>query len=258
MIHRATEQIHSARLSGPKDVVFGLSGNPPTLSHLRFIQHLLSQFDTVHVILNAQSPLKSASHYVSSEIRFQMLQHMLKAEGIDFNRCKLDRTEIDREAPSYMVVTLCTLILKSKTPQKMSLALGLDGLKSFTQWHRWRDIAPLSNLRFYPRPGIHLSMDELKSALQPLLNNAFHVVLVAQSNDQKIIYDHVCACFNNTQSLSCVEESLFTFEGSATEVRDYYRLIKKNNNQIHPHVHPIVDAIIRKQGLYGYLRGDLD
>jgi len=107
----------------PCRYVYGLSGNPPTLNHLHFIEHLVRDGEAT-VVLNAQSPLKALDSYVEPNLRFDMLHLMIDSlDEYSKSRCTLSRLEIDRPPPSRMVVTMSLLTLLAQKDEQLTLVL---------------------------------------------------------------------------------------------------------------------------------------
>ncbi len=169
IIQRAIERIQSLENSTAHAAVFGLSGNPPTVNHLVYIKHLLTIHDDLHVVINAQSPLKDAQSYTAAETRLFMLKKMLEAEHLDGEHCKVERLEIDRDPPSRMIATLSLLVLMNANT-KFTLILGLDGLMDFHKWYKWRQYGSLCDIKFYPREGLAMDVEKITASLQRLLD----------------------------------------------------------------------------------------
>ena len=64
----------------------------------------------------------------------------------------VDRRELEREGPSYMVDTLEAL-RRDCGAQPLCLALGMDAFAGLESWHRWQDIPALCHLVIMQRPG---------------------------------------------------------------------------------------------------------
>lgn len=211
-----------------KTIIFGLSGNPPTKNHLVFIQYLLGlkDYDLVRVVLSAQSPLKAASDYLPGDDRFHLLKTMLRAASVDFKRCVLERLELERPAPSYMIDTLKALQLRAKqqgVEEHMTLALGIDALNQFTDWHEWAAYGPLCDIQFYPRADSMCSIEMMRDKLSVLCDAGIKARLIDA-------------------------ETLPMTAGAATDARLHYQSGKAGI----PHgMTPEVDAMIREHGYYG-------
>ncbi|MDF1646190.1 MAG: hypothetical protein P1U61_04295 [Legionellaceae bacterium] len=213
-----------------KTIVFGLSGNPPTKNHLLFIQHLLSlkTYDLVRVVLNAQSPLKSFQGYIPAEGRFELLKAMLDFESVDFNRCILERLELERPPPSYMIDTLSALISRAKQQgidEKITLALGLDALKQFTRWYQWDTYGTLCEVKFYPRVGEEMPLKDVNTSLSPLHEAGIQASVVSFEDEKP----HMVA-------------------GSSTAARAYYAAGMTGRPD---GITEVVDKLIREKGYYG-------
>ncbi len=64
----------------------------------------------------------------------------------------IDRREIDRQGPSYMVDTLASL--REEYPDDaLLLVLGQDALNGLDRWHEWRRLPGLAHLVVMTRPG---------------------------------------------------------------------------------------------------------
>ncbi|MCH9689812.1 MAG: hypothetical protein K0U24_03650 [Gammaproteobacteria bacterium] len=216
-----------------KTIVFGLSGNPPTQNHLVFIQYLLSldAYDLVRVILNHQSPLKALTHYITPEARFDLLKTMLSAESVDLNRCVLERLELERPPPSRMIDTLKALIARAKQQnisESITLVLGLDALKQFTDWYQWDAYGALCEIKFYARQDETMSADAIQDKLR-ILHDAGISASVVSDEDAK----------------------LPMVAGSSTEARQHYAEKKAG---VPKGITTIVDKLIREQGYYGATR----
>ncbi|MDX2346006.1 MAG: hypothetical protein QNK11_03945 [Legionella sp.] len=215
-----------------KTVVFGLSGNPPTQNHLVFIQYLLSlkKYDLVRVVLNAQSPLKPSSDYIDAEARFELLKTMLDSAAIDWNRCVLERLEIERPPPSRMFDTLKALITRAKhqnISEQITLVLGLDALMQFTDWYQWDAYGVLCEINFYPRADIAIDLDS--KIIQKQLN-----LLHASGVKASVIRDE--------------KNNLPMVAGSASNARQHYALGQPG---IPRGMTLSVDKLIRARGYYG-------
>ena len=248
LIDKAIAQQSSARQhegATPK-FVYGLSGNPPTLNHLYFIKHLLTQGD-VSVVLNAQSPLKELDSYVAPNIRFEMLQGMLHSSDESFSRCHLSRLEIDRVAPSRMVVTMSMLVLLSDTKERHTLVLGLDALPVFTRWYKYASLARLCDLKFYPRSGEVLADAVMKHHLETLEEEGVHQVQMVFNTEA----DAASFLEKNPGYKASVEIIPDIGEGSATAVRAYY-LDKSLDTDVlpGPATHPAVHELIQHHRLF--------
>jgi len=232
--------------------VYGLSGNPPTLNHFHFIRYLISESRLpVKVILNAQSPLKTAKEYAHQTLRLQMLEVMmadLNAE--DRVKCELSRIEVDRVAPSRMVVTMSILNLLANDNETFRLVLGMDALPKFNGWYHWSELGQLCQIKFYQRQGEAIDNQLMVSALDALQQGAVHDVhMVFNDDNQRQAFLNACPTFAAKHaSVASIPD---ISEGSATQIRNQYlqwgdaspemltQDLQKTLN-LHPGVHQVI------------------
>lgn len=214
-----------------KLAVFGLSGNPPTLNHLHLIQHLnqSADYDLVVPVLNAQSPLKAKDSYVDTEHRSAMLHNMLAGSDIHVEKYHLSRLEMDRDAPSRMILTLSAMILLSDEHLDLSLILGRDAIAlkslrpSFSYWYQWQAFASLCELVIYPREGEELDVQEMEIAIATLQRTEQRCRLVFRNEDTLLSMKSQLE--SNGCELSHVNfaiKNVQTTQGSATDIRNHY------------------------------------
>lgn len=65
---------------------------------------------------------------------------------------RVDRRELERSGPSYMVDTLASLRAELGATS-LCLLLGSDAFLGLPQWHRWRELLQLAHLVVLHRPG---------------------------------------------------------------------------------------------------------
>lgn len=130
----------------------GINGgtfDPIHFGHLRPALEVLEalQLDQMRFI-PAHHPVHRNQPAVSAEHRAAMVARAIAPEP----RFVLDRREIDRDGPSYMVDTLASL--RAEFPQaELVLMMGADAIAAFTRWHRWQHILELANIVVTQRPG---------------------------------------------------------------------------------------------------------
>jgi nicotinate-nucleotide adenylyltransferase len=80
--------------------------------------------------------------------RLRMLELALEGCGLGF---AVDRRELERAGPSYMVDTLDSL--RAELPDEpLCLILGLDAFCGLPRWHRWRELFGLAHIAVMQRP----------------------------------------------------------------------------------------------------------
>jgi nicotinate-nucleotide adenylyltransferase len=90
-----------------------------------------------------EAPLASGEH------RAAMLELAIDGEP----RLRCDRRELQRDGPSYSVLSLEELRGELGERQSLALVMGADALLSLPAWHRWRDILDLAHVIAIARPG---------------------------------------------------------------------------------------------------------
>jgi len=68
----------------------------------------------------------------------------------------IDRSELERDGPSYMVDTLEALRDDLGTEIPLVLLLGLDAFSGLSGWHRWQRLFDLAHVAVSHRPGAGL------------------------------------------------------------------------------------------------------
>lgn len=69
---------------------------------------------------------------------------------------RVDRRELERAGPAYMVDTLAELRSELGPDLPLCLLLGLDAFAGLPSWHRWQQLFELAHLVVSLRPGIEL------------------------------------------------------------------------------------------------------
>ena len=76
---------------------------------------------------------------------------------------EIDTREIERQGPSYTVLTLNEL--RDEAPDRpLALIVGADAFLGLPNWHRWRELFDLAHIVVVARPGV-----TLEGALAPTL-----------------------------------------------------------------------------------------
>ena len=169
-----------------KKIIYGLSGNPPTENHKRFINYLCGTNDSVTVVLNAQSPLKAAADYAPANCRMDMLEAIMSPKP---DNLTISSVEINRSAPSRMVVTASILSLLSGPKEALELVLGMDALSTFPKWYEYEKLGRICSLKFYSRQGEDAAndpnLDVLKSLSYKGMN--IHIVLNPEQDRESFV-----------------------------------------------------------------------
>jgi len=132
--------------------IYGGTFDPIHYGHLRPALDVMQQakLDEIRFIPNRIPPHRETP-VLSNEQRAELVQ--LAISGTP--GFVVDRRELDREGPSYMVDTLQSL--SDDFPQDtLCLLMGMDAFNGLPQWHRWQAIFELCNLIVTTRPGAEL------------------------------------------------------------------------------------------------------
>jgi len=121
--------------------IYGGTFDPIHYGHLRmalFVQQRL-RLQRLHMIPCAQ-PVRRAGPHASAEQRFKMLQLAL----LPFPALVPDRTEIDRDGPSYTIDTLKEF--RQRYAARVCLVVGYDAFCGFSTWHQWQQIPQYAHI----------------------------------------------------------------------------------------------------------------
>lgn len=143
--------------------VYGGTFDPIHYGHLRPALDVLCQLKLDQVrFIPCYQPVHRSAPQVSSAQRCQMIELAI-ANQLAF---VLDKREIERQGPSYMVDTLHSL--QADFPRAgLVLMMGTDAFAKFLQWHNWQQILQLANVAVMHRPGEPLpNHGELAALLQ--------------------------------------------------------------------------------------------
>lgn len=144
--------------------VNGGTFDPIHFGHLRPALEVLEALALDEMrFIPAFQPVHRGTPSVETCHRVRMVELAIAPEP----RFVLDRREIDRGGPSYMVDTLQSL--RDDFPAaELVLMMGADAIAAFTRWHRWQDILKLANIVVTRRPGAE---NRLPDALAPYRKN---------------------------------------------------------------------------------------
>ncbi len=129
--------------------ILGGTFDPLHNGHLRPALEVCVRLGLDHVrLLPSRVPVHRPQPVASLEQRLSWLRQV--AEEIP--QFQLDLTEVERETPSWMVVTLEELGKKfPHTP--LCLIVGMDAFLQIEQWHRWQSLFDHAHLVVTHRPG---------------------------------------------------------------------------------------------------------
>ncbi|GAB4289281.1 MAG: nicotinate-nucleotide adenylyltransferase [Thiohalomonadaceae bacterium] len=148
----ATADPLAAQKGGVSRVAVGILGgtfDPVHFGHLRAALEAQEVLGLAEVrLLPCGQPPHREPPRASATDRLAMLE--LAAAGQPGLR--VDRRELERSGPSYMVDTLASLRAELGAAP-LCLLLGSDAFLGLPQWHRWRELLQLAHLVVLHRPG---------------------------------------------------------------------------------------------------------
>lgn len=128
--------------------IFGGTFDPVHYGHLRPALEVLqdSQLQEIRWVPCRRPPHRGLP-VADSGLRVAMLEAALNGlQGM-----RVDKREIERDGPSYMVDTL-TSFRQENGDTPLCLLMGMDVFNSFDQWHKWQNILELAHLIVMQRP----------------------------------------------------------------------------------------------------------
>lgn len=154
--------------------IYGGTFDPVHYGHLRTALELKEIFDLDQLrLIPCAQPAHRSSPLSSPEMRFQMLTLAVKNQP----DLIVDRRELEREGPSYMVDTLRSLRAENSHTGLM-LFMGTDAFQGIMNWYQWQALFDYAHIVVITRPGYQLpvlsgvlaekkiqSVDELKKTL---------------------------------------------------------------------------------------------
>lgn len=141
--------------------ILGGTFDPVHIGHLRVALELYQDLsmDEIRFVPCFQPPHRSTPQATVKQ-RVTMLEMAIK----DQQGFVLDRRELEREGPSYMVETLRSFRVEfAATP--LCLIIGMDAFKSLHTWWHWQELIKLAHIIVMHRPGYKPACDGDVAAL---------------------------------------------------------------------------------------------
>ncbi|WIT10372.1 nicotinate-nucleotide adenylyltransferase [Paucibacter sediminis] len=137
-------------LSARRIGLFGGSFDPVHLAHLALARSALRQLglDGLRWVPAGRPWQKAQRQLSAAEHRAAMVALLLEGEP----RFELDRSELDRDGPSYTIDTVRAW-LASEPGITPVLILGQDQYARLPTWHQWRELLGLVELAVAARAG---------------------------------------------------------------------------------------------------------
>jgi nicotinate-nucleotide adenylyltransferase len=157
--------------------IYGGTFDPVHFGHLRTALEVKEQFGLreIRLLLAAQPPLRQQPA-ASAQHRLQMLQHAVAG----YSGMIVDKRELDRGGPSYMVDTLAAIRKDDHAQQvPVLLVIGTDAFKQLTNWHQWQCLFDYAHVVVMTRPGYttgklgEFFVNRLTNSKQQLYDNLF-------------------------------------------------------------------------------------
>jgi nicotinate-nucleotide adenylyltransferase len=145
--------------------VFGGTFDPPHLGHLAVASDLHSRLslDRVIFVPAAVSPFKRETDAAPAELRLEMVRAATAGDA----RFVVERVELDRPGPSYMVDTLRELL--SRLPDaELWLLIGADVARDLSRWRAPGEIVRLARIAVFARDG-EANLEELEEIGYPFI-----------------------------------------------------------------------------------------
>lgn len=129
--------------------IYGGTFDPVHYGHLRTALEVKTalRLDEMR-LMPCRVPPHRAQPEASPQLRLQMLELALADAGGGFT---VDKRELEREGPSYMVDSLRSL-RSELGDASICLAVGLDAFYGLPQWHLWRELFDLAHVVVMRRP----------------------------------------------------------------------------------------------------------
>lgn len=203
--------------------LIGINGgtfDPIHYGHLRAALEVQQQLGLDQVLfVPCYQPVHRALPQASAEQRCAMIALAIENQP----SFTLDKIEIERGGPSYMVDTLASL--KQRKPDvSLVLMMGTDAFAKFHRWQNWQDILQLANLVIMHRPG---------------------EVMPSEGEAGKIYQSHKATRLTEASG-QIVDVAVTQLDISSTMVRQQI----KGGNSADYLLPPNVMAFIQKHGLY--------
>ncbi len=147
--------------------IFGGTFDPVHYGHLRTALEIMqaAKLDEVRFIPNRYPP-----HREPPLLNDQQRAELVQLAIADMPGFVLDRRELQREGPSYMVDTLNSL-KADEADCALCLMMGMDAFAGLTRWHRWQRLFELAHLIVMTRPGVDLPECAQQAEIQPRLTD---------------------------------------------------------------------------------------
>jgi len=145
--------------------LFGGTFDPVHQGHIQTCLKIQAQFKfDAFFFMPCKIPVLKKTTSANSEQRIKMLELALAPHNV----FSIDRREMQRDTPSYMVLSLESY--KQQFPQAtLTIILGYDAFSHIDAWYQWGKILQLCNIIIIKRD--HQSTKKLTEPLQKLIES---------------------------------------------------------------------------------------
>ena len=127
--------------------ILGGTFDPIHNGHLHIAKALHQQLHCDEIrFIPCKNPVLGKKVVASEEQRVIMLQRALRP----YPQFLIDKRELERETPSYMIDTLISL-RQEFSKNSLALILGSDNLENLDHWHEWTSLVQYAHLVIVPR-----------------------------------------------------------------------------------------------------------
>lgn len=128
--------------------ILGGTFDPIHYGHLHIAQTLHQQLHLQAVLfVPCKNPVFGKKVIANANQRLNMLKRAL----LPYPNFRIDKRELQRATPSYMIDTLHSL-RKEFSHDSLALILGSDNLENLHHWHHWTSLIEYCHLIIVPRP----------------------------------------------------------------------------------------------------------
>ncbi|WP_223670108.1 nicotinate-nucleotide adenylyltransferase [Kangiella shandongensis] len=133
-------------------IILGGTFDPVHFGHLRMTQEMLNRFPHANVsLMPAAYPPHRPEPGATPQQRIEMLQLVLA----QYPQLGVDARELERQEPSYSVVTLRE-IRQEVADDCVVFLMGTDAFAKLDQWYEWQKLIKLTNILVVGRPSSEL------------------------------------------------------------------------------------------------------
>ncbi len=130
-------------------ILFGGTFDPVHDGHLAVARAVRDRFAATVHFLPAGDPAHRSGPHASGLHRLAMIQLATARE----RGLAIDTRELGRDGPTWTIDTVSELREELPAGTPLILVIGMDSLRQFTTWKRWRDILAGAHLVACTRPG---------------------------------------------------------------------------------------------------------